>query len=235
MEQDSLTIGSMAAGFERGLEGLLDLLDETERHDPFVIGYRSALPDGQTWDPLPDVEHVASLSAAAEARLEGTGKARELLRLGYEAALLDGIGVPKAVPVHDAWRMGWRAAHVALAPAAWKKGVGPCLREAEAEKILGGGAPAALAKGGELIALQGPAHTALYPAWQFTEDGVHPLVGYILRAFERFDVRNDLTLAAWMNTPVKPERAYSPADLLTEGKEEALMELVMEASERWGQ
>ncbi|MFE4604171.1 hypothetical protein ACFRKE_25330 [Kitasatospora indigofera] len=234
MEQESLTIGSMAAGFESGLEGLQDLLGEAERHDPFVLGYRSALPGGQTWAPLLNVEHVAKLSTAAEAGLARPGDTRALLRLGYEAALRDGIGVPDAAPVHDAWRMGWRAAHVALAPAAWKKGVGRCLRETEAEKILGGGTPEALARGGDLIALKGPAST-VYPAWQFTQHGVHPLVSDILRAFERFDVRNDLTLAAWMNTPIKPDRTNSPADLLAAGQDEALMDLVAETSERWGQ
>lgn len=122
-----------------------------------------------------------------------------------------------------------RQSPLAASDATWRQHLGPLLEVGATQRLLRVRSPHAvhdLAHGGHLLALSTREGRALFPAFQFTDEGrPHEALPAVLAAFDDADA-DPWTVASWLATPRPELGGERPIDWLKHNKDRELIVLL---------
>lgn len=129
---------------------------------------------------------------------------------------------------------GREGAQAALAPFIWSHAVGDLWDDRRVTEFLDTTRHAVykLLEHGSILGLDGRG-TTWFPTWQFDTELriVRPVTQSIIKAFHDADPKLDpLTIAAWVMAPCRWLEGTSPADWLSEGRDESRVVLAAQRS-----
>ena len=148
-----------------------------------------------------------------------------------EEAFVDGVrDLVQATPALDGLlhelepeqlqQYGQSAARHALASLVWRAAAGDVMTTEQVRLALGVSRQALhqRVEAGNLLGLPSE-RTTLYPAWQFSNGAVRPMVAQVVRVFreglaEEYDAR---LVASWATTPQPELKDVSPSEWLSDG------------------